>query len=72
MWRCEFILHRVEVVNVVLVVVVAEEGTTPVGRTNGHSTDVGNGEGRFWLALTSIIKGSIPVGGGVDIWEAAL
>ena len=66
------ILHRIEVVDIVFVVVVAEEGAIPVGRTNGHGDEVGDRERGFWFALTCIVEGAVPVGWRVDIREAAL
>ena len=67
-----FILHRVEVVNVVLVVVVVEESGSARRRTNGHSTNIGNGESRCGGFVASIVEGAIPIGRGVNIRESAL
>ena len=72
-----FILHGVEIVDVVLVVVVLQEGWCVAdGRTtisnNGFCMQGCDGKHGFWVALAGLIKNAVPVGGCVDIGESAL
>ncbi len=70
-----FRLHRVEVIDVVFVVVVAEESGSLSGQTAEHTDrsggKSGNGESRLWVCGASIFKGVVPISRGVDIWETA-
>ena len=71
-----FILHCVEIVDIVLVVVITEESGSLSGQTAEHTDrsggKSGNGEGRLWVCGASIFKGVVPISRGVNIWETAL
>ena len=77
------VLHRVEVVNVVLVVVVTEESRSSrrfsdlrsecgVAISFGTGDDIGNSKRRLRFALAGIFEGSVPIGRRIDIRESAL
>ena len=65
-----FRLHRVEVVDVVAVVVVVQQGGTAVG-VRGRRLEVADGIDGQRLVLAGILQHAVPVGRGVDVGEGA-
>ena len=70
------VLHRIEVVHIVLVVAIFQErrhagGGFPVG-THRFCTDIGDGIARLSVRCPCIFEGTVPVGRGIYVWEPAL